>query len=184
MPTRRTVRALLAAAGLLAAASLAAAAALPASAATQDGFTPAQKHLLRSATQHLRTPAAAEAAGYLPSNECVALPGVGGMGYHYVNPQYATDGVIDPAKPDVLVFVNGRDGRRHLGAVEFFSPDADQDVSTDADRPSLWGRAFDGPMLGHQPGMPIHYDLHVWLYQRNPAGLLQPWNPRVGCPAA
>ena len=30
---------------------------------------------------------------------------------------------------------------------------------------------FDSPMLGHEPGMPVHYDLHVWLYRHNPAGL-------------
>jgi hypothetical protein len=29
--------------------------------------------------------------------------------------------------------------------------------------------------------MPIHYDLHVWLYDHNPSGQLSPWNPRVSC---
>jgi hypothetical protein len=31
--------------------------------------------------------------------------------------------------------------------------------------------------------MPIHYDLHVWLYKHNPAGTFAMWNPRVHCPA-
>jgi hypothetical protein len=30
--------------------------------------------------------------------------------------------------------------------------------------------------------MPKHYDLHVWLYKRNPAGLFAAYNPRVQCP--
>jgi hypothetical protein len=35
---------------------------------------------------------------------------------------------------------------------------------------------------GH-PEMPIHYDLHVWLYRHNPAGMFAMWNPSVHCPA-
>jgi hypothetical protein len=31
--------------------------------------------------------------------------------------------------------------------------------------------------------MPIHYDLHVWLWQHNPSGLFAPWNPDVTCPS-
>ena len=36
---------------------------------------------------------------------------------------------------------------------------------------------FDGPMLGHEPGMPIHYDLHAWLWKQNPSGMFARWNP-------
>jgi hypothetical protein len=28
-----------------------------------------------------------------------------------------------------------------------------------------------------------HYDLHVWLWKENPAGLFSPTNPAVKCPA-
>ena len=27
-----------------------------------------------------------------------------------------------------------------------------------------------------------HYDLHVWLWKKNPAGLFAPTNPDVRCP--
>ena len=40
---------------------------------------------------------------------------------------------------------------------------------------------FDGPMLGHEPGMPIHYDLHVWIWQHNPVGMLDQFNPSGSC---
>lgn len=133
----------------------------------------------RVAATH-RTERAAVAAGYIPTDECTELPGVGGMGYHYVHPEYLTDGILDPAKPEVLVFVDGRQGRQ-LGAVEYFQADADQDLATDDDRPSLFGTAFDGPMPGHEPGMPVHYDLHVWLGVRNPDGMFAAWNPDVSC---
>ena len=61
--------------------------------------------------------------------------------------------------------------------------DKDQNLATDDDRPSLFGVPFDGPMLGHEPGMPIHYDLHAWLWKKNPKGKFARWNPTVGtCP--
>lgn len=140
--------------------------------------------VLHASKQFLR-PAAAIAAGYVQVSECTELPGVGGMGVHYLHPDLAGDTVVDPRKPELLVYVPQRDGSLRLGAVEYFVADADQDTTTDADRPSLFGRyAFDGPMAGHEADMPVHYDLHVWLYKHNPAGQLSAWNPRVTCPAA
>lgn len=143
----------------------------------------AQEKLIRQATKRYRDVDAALAAGFLPTEECAALPGVGGMGFHYVNPAHLTDGVIDPAKPDILLYHVDDDGELRLGGVEYFAVDADQDLATDADRPSLYGHPFDGPMPGHDPTMPVHYDLHVWLYTANPAGQLAPWNPRITCAA-
>jgi hypothetical protein len=122
------------------------------------------------------------AAGYVSVSECTELPGVGGMGYHYLHPALAGDTVVDPARPELLVYQKDARGRLRLGAVEYFVADADQNLATDDDRPSLFGKyAFDGPMEGHEPGMPIHYDLHVWLYRHNPAGQLSAWNPNVKC---
>jgi hypothetical protein len=105
------------------------------------------------------------------------------MGYHYANRAHLADGVLDVRRPEMLVYVRTRHGLR-LGAVEFFKVDADQKISTNTDRPSLFGRHFDGPMPGHEPGMPIHYDLHVWLYKHNPAGMFGTWNPAVTCPGS
>lgn len=104
------------------------------------------------------------------------------MGFHYLHPELAADNVIDPARPEVLVYQATRDGQMRLGAVEYFVADTDQDLTTDDDRPELFGTyPFEGPMDGHEPGMPIHYDLHVWLYRHNPAGQLAGWNPTVTC---
>jgi hypothetical protein len=36
-------------------------------------------------------------------------------------------------------------------------------------------------MDGHGPGMPVHYDLHVWLFKKNPRGMFAEFNPRVAC---
>ncbi len=102
------------------------------------------------------------------------------MGYHYFNPMFAF-GDPDPMHPPVLVYVPTAKGGRTLGALEWGALDGDQDLATDDDRPSMLGVPFDGPMIGHEDGEPIHYDLHAWLFTPNPAGLLAPYNPAVHC---
>ncbi|MFH8393598.1 hypothetical protein [Streptomyces sp. NPDC018036] len=123
------------------------------------------------------------ADGYVP-HQCSSDPaGHGSMGYHYFNE--SRYGSLDPAKPSALLFEDGKDGKRKLAGVEWIVLDSDQNMKTTKDRPSMFGgQKFDGPMPGHYPGMPIHYDLHVWLWKQNPNGLFDRWNPRVTCPAA
>jgi hypothetical protein len=137
----------------------------------------------RRATLAFRDVETARAAGYEKASECEADPKYGAMGIHYAHPGLVADGVLDVTRPEVLVYQPTPSGKLRLGAVEYFQADGDQDLATDADRPSLFDMPFDGPMLGHNPKMPIHYDLHVWLYRHNPAGLFAMWNPSVECPA-
>lgn len=118
--------------------------------------------------------------GYVRTDDCAADPKLGGMGYHYVKDSLINS--VDPRKPAALLYEDGPHGSRKLVGVEWIVVDADQDLATDDDRPSLFGKPFDGPMPGHTPGMPIHYDLHAWIYKSNPSGLFAPWNPRVKCP--
>ncbi len=135
---------------------------------------------VRAATAQYHNETAAIADGYVPTDECVAVPGVGAMGYHYFNPQRA--GSVDLSKPALLIYQPRADGGRKLVAVEYFKPDADQNLATDEDRPHLFdGVPFDGPMEGHEPGMPIHYDLHVWVWQHNPSGMFAQFNPAGSC---
>ena len=151
--------------------------------ASATTLTPGQRQALLVATERFVDPAAAVAAGYVPSEVCVAVPGGPGMGYHYVNPAYVADGVVAPTRPDMLVYVPDGQGGRTLGAVEWMGVDPDQDLATSDGRPKLFGRIpFDGPMPGHEPGMPAHFDLHVWLYKDNPSGMFSAFNPTVSCP--
>lgn len=123
----------------------------------------------------------AEKDGFVATDACVAVPGLGGMGYHYVNPG-RLDATLDVDKPEVLLYTSGPGGTRRLTGVEYVVVDADQDLATTGDRPSLAGRPFDGPMPGHEPGMPVHYDLHVWAWADNPNGAFSAWNPAISCP--
>ncbi|MBT2490015.1 hypothetical protein J7E96_16115 [Streptomyces sp. ISL-96] len=120
--------------------------------------------------------------GFMRTNDCVADPELGGMGYHYVKTKNI--GSTNPARPAALLYEPGKKGeKRKLVAVEYVVVDRDQDLTTDDDRPTMFGgKKFDGPMPGHEPGMPVHYDLHVWLYKTNPKGLFEQWNPTVHCP--
>jgi hypothetical protein len=165
---------------LVVAASVAATASVAAAALGSDGS--AVEHELaqaREATAKYHDVANAVADGYVPFSDCVAGPGLGTMGIHYAKPSLLGGG-LDARHPELLLYVPSDDGLRLVG-VEYFKIDADQNLTTDDDRPSLFGQPFDGPMEGHQPGMPRHYDLHVWLWQANPAGMFAQFNPNVSC---
>jgi hypothetical protein len=129
---------------------------------------------VRQATAKYHNVNNALADGYLATEHCIAVPGLGGMGYHYVNPNLL-DGTLDPLQPELLLYVPAGNGRLKLVAVEYMVPDIGQA------HPALFGQPFDGPMPGHEPGMPVHYDLHVWLWQANPNGIFTGFNPNVGC---
>ncbi|MFD5278569.1 hypothetical protein ACFWIX_13530 [Pseudarthrobacter sp. NPDC058362] len=130
---------------------------------------------VRQATAQYHDVDAAIAAGYVPVGDCVP-----GMGYHYVN--FSQFGHMDPLVPDAFTYASDGAGGLQLVAAEWFKVDADQSLATDDDRPTMFGKAFDGPMPGHEPGMPVHYDLHAYLWQGNPDGVLATFNWNVTCP--
>ena len=145
-----------------------------------DGPLPPELQAVRAAVARYHSVAQAEADGYVRSSPCEASP-PGTMGIHYRNPALFAPG-NDPLRPEILLYLPTEQGSLKLVAVEYFAADADQDLATDADRPSLFGQPFNGPMLGHHPAMPVHYDLHVWVAEENPAGVFAMWNPAIRCP--
>lgn len=138
---------------------------------------------VKAAHDKYQDPDVAVAAGFKPTDNCVTHETLGTMGFHYVHPKLLAAPVAAETPP-ILVYQPDGDGGRKLVAVEWFQPDADQDLTTSDDRPSLFGRAFDGPMEGHEPGMPRHYDQHAWLWQDNPKGALEAYNPAGSCEGA
>jgi hypothetical protein len=180
----RYVAAVLAAACACAAVNAAAGTALagtPDKPAGKARLTGEQRAVLLAATRRFRDVKQAVAAGYRPTRDCVP-----GMGFHYANPALTGDTNIDPVLPEILVYTPAPGGSLRLAALEYFRADADRNIKTTEDRPTLFGHPFGGPMAGHplppgQPPMPVHYDLHVWLYQANPSGELTSENPQVTC---
>lgn len=144
---------------------------------------------VRAVLDKYKDPIVAVHDGYFSTVGCITFPKAaapghvpyprGGMGVHFLNGALIGK-PLDPLKPQALLY-EPVGGRLQLVAAEWFVPLA-PDVK---ERPQLFGRPFDGPMEGHHPLMPHalhHYDLHVWLWKANPAGLFSPTNPDIKCP--
>ncbi len=132
----------------------------------------------RTALQKYQDPLVAIRDGYFSTLGCVHYA-EGAMGIHFLNTALIGP-VPDPLKPQLLIYEPMRDGKLRLVAAEWFVPLA----TGIRERPTLFGRPFDGPMAGHEPLMPSglhHYDLHVWLFKDNPAGMFNTTNPNVSC---
>jgi hypothetical protein len=111
------------------------------------------------------------------------------MGVHYVRLAASLDQDLDLLAPDALLYLPDGDGMRLVG-IEYVRPalvdgsfafEAPADPEAFDDPPSLFCRPFDGPMEGHVPGQPWHYDLHVWLWSDNPDGMFSAYNPAESC---
>jgi hypothetical protein len=133
---------------------------------------------VRRAVGRYHTPERAEAAGWglvEGLDHCFEAPGVGGMGYHYIDVEQLGDPTLDPARPEALVFVPGPSGQLRLGAVEYIVP---VDAWEHDQPPSVLGR--DLHRLEPVPGLHV-WGLHVWLFAPNPDGMFADFNPRVTC---
>jgi hypothetical protein len=164
--------------------------ALPAQTRGSLPAVPPELEKVRSALQKYQDPVRAVHDGYFSTLSCVEysrsgrsgeVPSYthgGGMGVHFLNPSLIGP-VPDPQRPQILIYEPEGDKLR-LIAAEWLIP-----FSTGIkERPRVFGQPFDGPMDGHEPSMPKalqHYDLHVWLWKTNPAGIFSPTNPNVKC---
>lgn len=143
----------------------------------------------RSALEKYQDPIVAVRSGYFSTVACIDFPSAGmlagmaypagAMGIHFLNPALI-GAKLDPLHPQVLIYEPIAD-KLHLVAAEWFVP-----LATGVkERPKMFGYPFYGPMMGHYPVMPVqltHYDLHVWLWKKNPNGMFSPTNPDVKCP--
>jgi len=158
--------------------------------AQEPSLTP-ELQAVRDGLEQYQDPIRAVYDGYLSTVGCIAYPEggtegtmsypAGGMGVHFLNLSYVGP-ELDPTKPQVLIYEPDGDELR-LVAAEWFMP---AEVAGE-NRPSIFGRELQGPMEGHKPLMPAgmhHFDLHVWLWKDNPAGVFSPTNPAVSCPTS
>ncbi len=161
---------LVVAAGLLVA-SLGAPAAVTA-AGGQSGFA-----ATRNATAAYHDLATAEAAGYGLFPGCFSDP-TGGMGVHYVDFSSVADGKVDPGKPEAMVYEPLRGGGMRLVAVEWV---VIADSWQGAEPPTVLGHQLEFVDSPNEFGLPPFYELHAWLWQPNPLGMFNEWNPAVTC---
>ncbi len=144
------------------------------------------------ATAKYQDEAVALADGYVSTVECVQAP-PGGMGVHYVNFALLEE-PPDLLKPSILLYLPSGSGFKLIGVewvavalantdegpAPWFGEEAPDSWISSA--PTLLGKMFEGPMAGHGPEDPWHYDSHVWLWEENPAGMFEDFNPNVSCP--
>ncbi len=163
----------------------------------------AQLRLARDSTAKYRDPAVALRDGFVKTDDCEDAahqgedPALGAMGEHWVRFDRMADERLDPREPEILLYVDTPSGRRLVG-VEWSFQRVERglpvvgglpyygtqppDPSRTTPPPQMFGgRAFDGPMQGHHVHQPWHYDLHVWLWEENPAGIFAHYNQRVSC---
>ena len=132
---------------------------------------------LRDATEAFHSVSTAKAAGYnlVPGLDyCFDNPGVGGMGFHYINTALL-DTVVNPLKPEAMVYAPGPNGKLQLGAVEYIVPASAWDAAN-SKPPKLFGQVFE---LNTTLGV---YTLHAWIWKHNSLGMFSDWNPKVSCP--
>lgn len=121
----------------------------------------------------------------------------GTMGFHAVNPGLGTDQQVNATEPEVLLYIQSGQGYRLTG-VEYVKTVLLRDPSGNvapwfastpwpsnyvvvSSTPQLFGQTFQGPMPGHNPSMPWHWDLHAWIWTDNPNGIFAQWNPSLSC---
>ena len=98
------------------------------------------------------------------------------MGYHYFNKALIDDLVVDPQKPEGLVYTPGAEGSLKLVAVEYVVPGPGSTPPGVSEPPTILGTRWTaGPSRGL---------LHPALLglEHNPAGMFAHWNPEVSCP--
>jgi hypothetical protein len=127
----------------------------------------------------------ATAAGYGEFRDaagiaCIESATAGGMGVHYVNGSLVGDTVLDPERPEALVYAPNSDRKLKLAALKYIVFAAPWDAEH-AQRPELFGRQFDYTPSPNRYGIPAFYALHAWVWRPNTSGLLEPYNPRVDC---
>lgn len=136
---------------------------------------------VRAATARFHTYSVAEAAGYGALHMCTdENSGLGAMGQHYVRGDLLGDLAFDLAQPEVLVYEPMPNGHQRLVAVEFVEFQEPWDAVHD-DPPQLFGRELQLVPSPNRYGVPAFYQIHVWLWKSNPAGLFSNWNERVSC---
>jgi len=139
---------------------------------TGSGQLPDLARTVRQATARFHSTVQATNGGYAEVSPCIAVPVLGGMGFHWGN-DALVDPVFDPVNPEAVLYEPGPTGQLHLVAVEYIVIDVGQPA------PTFGGQLFD---VGGTPVPVPHWSLHVWVHKHNPNGLFTPFNPAVVCP--
>jgi hypothetical protein len=138
---------------------------------------------VREATERFKDVAEAEREGYVLSFGCVSGPDQGAMGLHFINMDLVGKGIIDPAKPQIILYEPTADGRLKLTGADFLvdAKQWDNDKTHKPGPPELEGQLFHYFESPNRFGLNPFYTLHVWAWKDNPNGAFVNWHPNVAC---
>ena len=155
--------------------------------APSQQLTAAQGALLkavRESTERFKDVGVAEAEGYSLLFGCVSGPDSGAMGLHYVNLKLVGSGLIDAARPQIVIYEPMPDGHLQLIGADFLVIASDWDKAHPGQgAPQLMGQLFHYFEAPNRFGLPAFYTLHVWAWKENPNGAFVNWHPNVSCQA-
>jgi hypothetical protein len=137
---------------------------------------------VRESTERFKDVAVAEAEGYGLQFGCVSGPDWGAMGLHYVNFPLVLDGILDPAKPEIVIYEPLPNGKLQLVGADFLVL-ADAWHAKNEGPPQLMGQLlhlFESP---NRFGLPAFYTLHVWAWKDSPTGMFANWHKNISCDA-
>ena len=114
------------------------------------------------------------------SGDCVAEPGQGAMGIHYLNGGLIST-VLDPLRPAALMYQPAKHGKLELLGVEYIVFQAAWDA-LHPQPPVLFSHPFHLVRSPNRYGVPAFYELHLWVWEHHRNGIFNDWNPTVRCP--
>jgi len=159
---------------------------VPARAEGHDAHGPSDQNqselvkVVREATARFKDVSRAEDEGYGLMFGCVSGSDSGAMGMHFVNGALVGDDVVDPTRPEIVIYEPQPDGRLKLIGADFLVLKDVWDASHAAP-PQLMGQLFHLFDAPNRFGLPAFYTLHVWAWKDNPNGSFVNWHPNVKC---
>lgn len=137
---------------------------------------------VRNATKKYQDYRVALQDGYVNTQHCISSP-AGGMGIHFVNEGLIGDGEAQAHTPEVLLYEPVRNENDEIVDYTLVGLEYMVVAALVDETPAVEGLGLEmhGPMPGHGPGEPEHYDLHLWAWRTNPSGMLAEFNPDVEC---
>jgi len=136
--------------------------------------------VVRDSTARFKDVNVALAEGYVLQFGCVTGSDSGAMGLHYVNGDLVSKGVLDPTRPQIVIYEPMADGSLKLIGADYLVI-AQSWHETHPETPEMMGQLFHLFDAPNRFGLPAFYTLHVWAWKDNPNGAFVNWHPNVSC---
>jgi hypothetical protein len=123
--------------------------------------------------------------GWIRATPCVSGPQSGAMGVHIASLERLGDGVLDPYKPEALIYEPLGNGYYQLVGVEFIVFAAKwAEANPGGPAPRVDGHLMNYVGAPNRYGLDPFYEIHVWAWENNPLGTFADFNTRVTCEKA